>query len=1166
MKTKLLLLVVFLMGLTTIQSQEYLELIQNPTENTTLQEIQELAETYFIDRDKGRGSGYKQYKRWEYKMERMVNADGKMQNFSKLTWDVITNLNAENSLLESTVGNWTALGPTSYTNGNSGYNGGLGRVNVIAFHPTDANTIYIGVPSGGVWKTTDGGSTWSPMSDVLASIGVSGIAVDHSTPSTIYILTGDGDGFDTYSIGIMKSTDSGSTWSTTGLSWGVTNFNRGYKLLMHPTNSSIMIAATTTGLLKTTDGWASWSTVQAGSFRDIEFKPANPATVYAATADNFYRSLNTGASWSLISTGLPTLEDRAAIAVSPANNNTVYYLAGPGGSGGTGTYKGMYISTNSGLTFNTQSSTPNVLGYSNSGNDSSSQSTYDLALAVNPNNIFNTILGGINIWRSTDGGVNNTCITNWFEPPGGFQYVHADIHELVYNPVDSRLYCGSDGGVSYSTNNGLTWTNIWNGLQIMQFYKIVGVEANQNLLICGSQDNGSNKYTGTTTIQHILGGDGMDCMIDYNNNNILYYSFQNGGLQRSTDGGSTSTGIQPGGSTGDWVTPYGMDATNPNIIYGGYSDVYRSTNGGTSWTNLGSDGRGALAIGINDPARLYASESNTIQTSANTGGSWTTITGPWPTLTITSIAVDPTNANRVWVTLGGYTSGQMVYESVDAGVSWTNISGALPNTPALSIVYENTGGSPMDAVYVGMGVGVYYRSAVTAWTLYNTGLPNVPNFDLQINHTNSKIRTGTYGRGLWETPLFAADSTPPVAICQDITVQLDTSGSVTIVATDLDNGSSDNVGITSYSVDFDTFDCNDVGNPVTVTLTVTDAAGNSDNCTATVTVEDNISPTVICLNLTVQLDSNGDGSITPAQVDNGSTDACGIASLALDLDTFNCSDLGANTVILTVTDNNGNSDTCTATITVEDNVPPAVICQDLTIQLDANGDASITPAQVDNGSSDACGIATLALDVTNFDCGDVGANSVTLLVTDVNGNADTCTATITVEDNVVPIAICQDITVVLDGNGNATITGADVDNGSNDACGIASLSVFPNTFDIDDLGDNTVTLTVTDVNGNESTCTAIVTVEEILITEEYLFKNGLVIYPNPAGTIVSIILPLEVEVDIHLFDISGKLIFYQPKITIQKTHSIDISKLSNGIYFFRINSEIGSVTKKLIKD
>ncbi len=321
------------------------------------------------------------------------------------------------------------------------------------------------------------------------------------------------------------------------------------------------------------------------------------------------------------------------------------------------------------------------------------------------------------------------------------------------------------------------------------------------------------------------------------------------------------------------------------------------------------------------------------------------------------------------------------------------------------------------------------------------------------------------------------DNVAPTALCQNITVQLDASGNASITAADVDNGSSDACGIAGRSLDVSSFDCSDAG-ANTVTLTVTDVNGNGSTCTATVTVEDNVAPTVLCQDVTVQLDAGGNASITPADVDNGSSDACGIASRSLDISSFDCSDAGLNTVTLTVTDVNGNSSTCTATVTVEDNVAPTALCQNITLQLDANGNTSITPADVDNGSSDACGIASRSLDVSSFDCSDVGANTVTLTVTDGNGNSSTCTATVTVEDNVAPTALCQNITVQLDASGNASITAADVDNGSNDACGIADKSLDVSSFGCSDAGVNTVTLMVTDVNGNSSTCTATVTVED----------------------------------------------------------------------------------------
>jgi len=322
------------------------------------------------------------------------------------------------------------------------------------------------------------------------------------------------------------------------------------------------------------------------------------------------------------------------------------------------------------------------------------------------------------------------------------------------------------------------------------------------------------------------------------------------------------------------------------------------------------------------------------------------------------------------------------------------------------------------------------------------------------------------------------------ATSTSVVLQLDANGQATLDPALIDAGSTDNCGIASISVSPNNFTCADVG-PNTVTLTVTDVNGNSSTCTSTVIVEDNVAPTAVCQNITVQLDANGNVTITPADVDGGSADACGIASTTIDVSTFDCSNVGANNVILTVTDNNGNVSTCTAVVTVEDNVPPVANCAaPFTIQLDANGNASITVADIENGSTDACGIATTTIDVSSFDCSNVGPNTVTLTVTDNNGNVSTCTTVVTVEDNVPPVANCAaPFTIELDANGNASITLADIENGSTDACGIASTSIDITNFTCADKGDNVVTLTVTDNNGNVSTCTTIVTVVDVLAAQ-----------------------------------------------------------------------------------
>ncbi|MEM8510238.1 MAG: gliding motility-associated C-terminal domain-containing protein [Bacteroidota bacterium] len=323
------------------------------------------------------------------------------------------------------------------------------------------------------------------------------------------------------------------------------------------------------------------------------------------------------------------------------------------------------------------------------------------------------------------------------------------------------------------------------------------------------------------------------------------------------------------------------------------------------------------------------------------------------------------------------------------------------------------------------------------------------------------------------------DNTNPTATTQDITIQLDASGNATIIAADIDDGSSDNCSIASLVLDTDTFSCADLGQN-TVTLTVTDTSGNTATGTAIVTVQEdpNQQLTAIAQNITVQLDANGLATITTADVDNGSGSGCNSSpSLSLDISSFDCDDLGANTVTLTVTDGT-DTETATATVTVVDTLDPSVSTQDITVQLDANGQASIVASDIDNGSVDNCAIATRSLDISTFDCSDVGSNTVTLTVTDSSGNSASATAAVTVTESIAPIALAQDITVELDTSGNVTINASDIDNGSSDNCSIASISLDTTAFSCADLGQNTVTLTVTDTSGNASTATAVVTVEE----------------------------------------------------------------------------------------
>jgi gliding motility-associated-like protein len=315
----------------------------------------------------------------------------------------------------------------------------------------------------------------------------------------------------------------------------------------------------------------------------------------------------------------------------------------------------------------------------------------------------------------------------------------------------------------------------------------------------------------------------------------------------------------------------------------------------------------------------------------------------------------------------------------------------------------------------------------------------------------------------------------PTVVTQPVTVALNAQGVATVLASQVNNGSTDNCGIGSLAVNPSQFSCSNVG-PNTVTLTVTDVNGNSSTANAIVTVIDTIKPTVVTQNITVNLNASGQASITAAQINNGSSDNCGIAATVIDITNFTCANTGPNTVTLTVTDVNGNVKSNTAIVTVVDNILPTVVTQNVMRYLNASGQATVSATDINNGSTDNCGIASVSLSQTDFTCAHVGVNTVTLTVTDTKGNVATGTATVTVIDNSAPIAIAQNINAYLNASGAVTVTPAQVNNGSSDNCSIATMTLSATTFNCSNLGANPVTLTVVDPFNNVSTANAVITV------------------------------------------------------------------------------------------
>jgi hypothetical protein len=413
-------------------------------------------------------------------------------------------------------------------------------------------------------------------------------------------------------------------------------------------------------------------------------------------------------------------------------------------------------------------------------------------------------------------------------------------------------------------------------------------------------------------------------------------------------------------------------------------------------------------------------------------------------------------------------------------------------------------------------------TVVAPTTTDNCGVASVTN-----NFNGTSDASGTYPIGtttvVWTVTdnsgnidtcsmgITVTDNEAPNAVCQDITASVDASGNLTITGDDVDGGSTDNCTGMTLSVSPNTFDCSDTGTTVAVILTATDAAGLTDTCTANVTIIDQVAPTAVCQDITVQLDATGNVTITAADVDNGSSDGCGGAvTLALTpSSSFDCDDLGANTVNLFVTDASGNVSFCTATVTVEDSIAPTITCAaDQTQNLDA-GLCTAAVTVVGPTISDNCSVASITNDFNSTaDASDdypLGTTTVTWTLTDGSGNTATCTQDIVVTDNQAPVAVCQDITVQLDATGAVTINASDIDGGSTD-CSSMTFAVTPSsTFDCDDLGPNTVTLFVTDANGLIGFCAAVVTVEDSIDPTIVSIPGDIAVNNDPGacGAVVS---------------------------------------------------------------
>lgn len=769
------------------------------------QEIVDASNLYWETHDKfAKGSGYKPFKRWESYWKNFVKEDGTLPT-SKELWQTWQEHNSKNNSKTSGLvdeSDWQPVGP--FNSLNTGGISGQGRVNVIVKDANNPNFYYAGAPAGGFWKSTNGGVTWeSSTTDNLPQIGVSGIALDPDDSNIIYIATGDDDGGDSFSVGVMKSMDGGLTWNTTGLNVGNSPSSMNDIYVVQDNNNPILktiIVATNNGVRKSTDGGITWSASNgvSGSVRDIKIKPGSSNIIYAATSSALYKSTDMGDNFTILSNGIPTSgSSRLVIDVTIANPNYVYVLAAQLNR----SYRAVYRSTDNGDSFteiSNQAQDGNVF--------ESSQSGFDMAFAVSDTNPNEFYTGVLNIWKGiynpTTSDTQFTQINQW-NSPSQPSYTHADIHFLRF--FEGELLAGSDGGFYKSTNGGNSFTDLTAGMQISQFYRISVAKTTSDKIAGGLQDNGGfGLNNGQWRSYH--GGDGMEGIVNPSNPNQYYGFDQFGGtLSVSNNAGGSAAFVtfapneETGGndSGGEWITPLFMNSDSE--LYAAYSRLYKLEN--NNWVavspSFGSD-VDVLEIDDLNPDNIYVVNGTVLRKSIDRGITFNTVSLPG-TGTIRSVEVNNNDSDTFYVI-----KGNNVYKTIDGGNNFTDISSGLPTSLTKLIIKHQTL-STKNPLFIGTSLGVYrYDDDTLTWELFNIGLPNVTVTDIDINVLDNKITAATFGRGVWQStiPTELAPTDVKLVAIDGISPNIECNANITPLITIENNGlSTINAVDITYTVD-----------------------------------------------------------------------------------------------------------------------------------------------------------------------------------------------------------------------------------------------------------------------------------------------------------------------------------------------------------------------------
>lgn len=628
---------------------------------------------------------------------------------------------------------WQSIGPSRIPNGQTYGTNRIdvsGRIACIGIDPSDATHVLIGAACGGIWESSDDGSTWLPRTDQMPSLAIGAIAFDPANAKRVYVGSGEGNFYSNLGAGVYKSVDGGSTWKVlasapfVGLGF--------FQLVVDPNDSSILYAATTNGLFKSTNAGAAWTVKRAVRCWNVSIHPQGGTIEILATfGDGLYVSTNGATSFTavVLPGGPSSAWTRLAVDRVQSAADIAYVFGAAGNS--------AYLWRRQGTTWTRISLPANI---------NLAQAWYDWYVAATPDQTDQVFIGAIDAYR---GELTGTTWSWTNITTQGINSIHPDQHCLAFSPASSKiLYAGCDGGIFRSSDSGATWKSLNSGLVITEIEYLASNPTTWKWLLAGTQDNGTIIFSGGPTWAHSADGDGGDCGVNQLTPTVVYHSFYDVTLERSSDQGVHWIGLKPPAMKSLFYPP--VEVFGATVAIGGQSlAVTRS--GADPWTSVSLGlGAGELATAMRDI------DANTILVGTNqgkmlrvawSGSAWATtvLTAPADRY-VSCIAVDPSNPQRFWVTLSQL-GGPSVFRSDDGGSSWVNCTHNLPAIPMNAIVVDPAN---FQRVWVAADVGVYQTLDLGAsWSPFATGLPNAMAVDLVFHKQDRMLVCATRNRGAW---------------------------------------------------------------------------------------------------------------------------------------------------------------------------------------------------------------------------------------------------------------------------------------------------------------------------------------------------------------------------------------------------------------------------------